>query len=266
MIILIPSILGGLWQILELSSIGTAYIRFFSVSQVIPDGLLFLFLLLVLYISFNLGVKLPKLDLSGKIERALNVMDNSEEKNRKNLEGPVNEVNWGLFFTMIIPSGLAVLYIIRYTLIPESNSKNLTVSNAFVAIFFISVYLGMIKSMFPINKFVNLLGSFKLDGERTKRKEKIIDYLVKLILLVLLIFSFYIAIRIISIIIELRNGIMDFGNFIDTNQFGTLVNHAERELQINRILYSNDKYAIIEMIDSNQNFSIKVYPIQSLFK
>lgn len=51
-IVLVPTLIGGLWQILELLRIGTAYIRFFSISQVVPDGLMILLvILLVVLIS-----------------------------------------------------------------------------------------------------------------------------------------------------------------------------------------------------------------------
>lgn len=40
--ILIPTILGGLWQLIELIRIDLSYVRFFSISQVISDGLLVL--------------------------------------------------------------------------------------------------------------------------------------------------------------------------------------------------------------------------------
>jgi hypothetical protein len=43
--IIIPALLGGIWQVVELASISTAFIRFFSVSQLVADGTLLLFLL-----------------------------------------------------------------------------------------------------------------------------------------------------------------------------------------------------------------------------
>ena len=48
-ILLLPSFLGAVWQILELSSMNIAYIRFFSISQIPVDGTLILFLGLILY-------------------------------------------------------------------------------------------------------------------------------------------------------------------------------------------------------------------------
>jgi len=51
-LIVVPAFLGGLWQLIELSSISLTYIRFFSLSQIVPDGLLILlFLLLGLFTS-----------------------------------------------------------------------------------------------------------------------------------------------------------------------------------------------------------------------
>jgi hypothetical protein len=45
LLILIPTLLGGFWQLFELSLIDTSFIRFFSISQVVADGLVISFLL-----------------------------------------------------------------------------------------------------------------------------------------------------------------------------------------------------------------------------
>ncbi|WP_291131774.1 hypothetical protein [Flavobacterium sp. UBA7682] len=50
-VLILPAILGGLWQLIELSSISFSFMRFFSVSQVIPDGLLILFILILFILS-----------------------------------------------------------------------------------------------------------------------------------------------------------------------------------------------------------------------
>lgn len=54
MLVLVPAILGGIWQLTELASIGTSYIRFFSVSQLVSDGLLIMFLLFIVLYSFSI--------------------------------------------------------------------------------------------------------------------------------------------------------------------------------------------------------------------
>ncbi|RXM44236.1 hypothetical protein [Flavobacterium sp. YO64] len=51
-IIVVPAFIGGLWQALELMSISITYIRFFSISQIVPDGLLII-MLIILSFSFS---------------------------------------------------------------------------------------------------------------------------------------------------------------------------------------------------------------------
>ncbi|MBX9889453.1 MAG: hypothetical protein K2Y30_16150 [Flavobacteriaceae bacterium] len=51
LIIILPGLFGGLWQLIELSRISFSFIRFFSVSQIIPDGLLILLFLIIFTIS-----------------------------------------------------------------------------------------------------------------------------------------------------------------------------------------------------------------------
>lgn len=49
---IVPLILGGLWQLLSLAAISTSYVRFFSVTQQIADGILIIFVLAVLFLTF----------------------------------------------------------------------------------------------------------------------------------------------------------------------------------------------------------------------
>lgn len=55
-VLLLPAVLGGLWQIIELTKMSTSYIRFFSATQLLPDGLMILFILLMQYFAFKIGV------------------------------------------------------------------------------------------------------------------------------------------------------------------------------------------------------------------
>lgn len=45
LLILIPTVLGGFWQLIELVSMDVSFVRFFSITQVVSDGLIILFLL-----------------------------------------------------------------------------------------------------------------------------------------------------------------------------------------------------------------------------
>ncbi|ADV50862.1 hypothetical protein Celal_3606 [Cellulophaga algicola DSM 14237] len=66
--IFIFTLLGGLTQVFELALISTYYIRFFSITQVISDGLLFVFLLslisLVAYLFYPFLIILDKTEIN----------------------------------------------------------------------------------------------------------------------------------------------------------------------------------------------------------
>ncbi|MFA3000717.1 hypothetical protein [Acinetobacter pittii] len=49
-IFIIPTTIGGIWQLFELSAFGISYIRFFSVPQLLPDGLLIISMFTVISI------------------------------------------------------------------------------------------------------------------------------------------------------------------------------------------------------------------------
>ena len=52
LIALVPLLIGGFWQLVELASISSSYIRFFSVTQQLADGLLILFIFTLFYLTF----------------------------------------------------------------------------------------------------------------------------------------------------------------------------------------------------------------------
>lgn len=52
LIIVIPTFLGGIWQVLELSLISISYVRFFSISQLVADGILIIMIIFPWIIGF----------------------------------------------------------------------------------------------------------------------------------------------------------------------------------------------------------------------
>jgi len=51
LIVILPALFGGLWQVIELSRMSFSFMRFFSVGQIIPDGLLILLFLMIFLVS-----------------------------------------------------------------------------------------------------------------------------------------------------------------------------------------------------------------------
>ncbi|QHH97311.1 hypothetical protein [Acinetobacter dispersus] len=52
-LIFIPAILGGLLQVLKLANMDSSFVRFFAVEQVVPDGLLVIFLSFLSYLIYK---------------------------------------------------------------------------------------------------------------------------------------------------------------------------------------------------------------------
>lgn len=55
-LVILPAFIGGLWQVFELTNISYAYIRFFSVSQMVADGILILFVGILSSITFLIQI------------------------------------------------------------------------------------------------------------------------------------------------------------------------------------------------------------------
>lgn len=68
LVLLVPSFFGSVWQILELSSMNVAYIRFFSVTQIPVDGILILFLIALIFIIWKAGIGLLKSSFESKVK------------------------------------------------------------------------------------------------------------------------------------------------------------------------------------------------------
>lgn len=75
MIALVPTLFGGIWQIIKLGTLSSNMIRFFSISQLLSDGILFL-LIVVFPIIFIIPMLLS--DGQGLQEKSVN--DKEEEK------------------------------------------------------------------------------------------------------------------------------------------------------------------------------------------
>lgn len=90
LILLLPSFLGAVWQILELSSINVAYIRFFSVTQIPVDGILILFLIILIIVIGKAIIGLLKSTFESKIKMLED--EDFVKKIRKNLNSSIKKM------------------------------------------------------------------------------------------------------------------------------------------------------------------------------
>ncbi|MBI3238336.1 MAG: hypothetical protein HYZ43_05765 [Flavobacteriia bacterium] len=76
LIVLVPYMIGGFWQLCELAIIKLAYVRFFSFSQSIADGLLILFVVLLFLLARHIFYSQDKIANYLKvITKTSNVID-----------------------------------------------------------------------------------------------------------------------------------------------------------------------------------------------
>lgn len=92
LIIIVPTILGGLLQLYNLSNISPEYIRFFSISQVVPDGLLFIVIAISFIVSFEIMTQVAYILLKNSEK---NKDKDDEEENKKSSK-------WTSLFVLIL--------------------------------------------------------------------------------------------------------------------------------------------------------------------
>lgn len=111
-VLILPAILGGLWQLIELSSISFSFVRFFSVSQVVPDGLLMLMILL-LFGTSSAFLYYSYIYLQNKYNTDDDEDIQKEDQKNSVHEAPTNSKNQGIKKDNIILSFiLMLLYIL----------------------------------------------------------------------------------------------------------------------------------------------------------
>lgn len=127
LILLLPTLLGGLWQLFELSKMSISFIRFFSATQLLPDGLLVLLITTLLYITFKFTriykTRLQKKIIKVNIDKPKNKMNNFFIKKNLNnkltyVDNPIYRKNISFIFfnvLMILIPALFLICVIKYT-------------------------------------------------------------------------------------------------------------------------------------------------------
>ncbi|GAA3776664.1 hypothetical protein [Flavobacterium ginsengiterrae] len=109
-LIIIPAFIGGAWQAFELMNISVPYIRFFSISQIVPDGLVILMSILAsvvpMIISMILGYNV------GKNNRSIYNEDEHSE-NKKEIFQEFIKLN-KIIFLLTILLGLSWVISLKY--------------------------------------------------------------------------------------------------------------------------------------------------------
>jgi len=249
-ILLVPTLLGGFWQLIELSSISTAYIRFFSITQVIPDGLLILFIISCIIGSLYLSKHLIKWSPFAK------------SKNN----------TWKS--TIIIMTLLSIAYIIMgfevYYGIIEYGF--LRISDIILIIIMGSFYIGAFALLLP-ESFLKKLktkdeNEKSLEEKSVKKEDDVPEWktlLTGLLALGILVLIFRIFIYFLLIIGALRKSFIETENLVNIENLKKEINKSNVDREFKEIIYFNDKYLFIDLRDSTNTKYIKIYKTEKIF-
>ncbi|CAI3162858.1 hypothetical protein MWMV17_MWMV17_03456 [Acinetobacter calcoaceticus] len=230
--IILPSILGGIWQILELSSIDLSYIRFFSINQIVPDGLLALFLLFWFFGLYNLirFLPYPKLDF-----------DNDEFKETSFIS---------IVFFNFIPL-MAIILAYNYIYKFNYNSFFSILINSFLLAVIVFIILGIIKQ---IDAYISHKNNFI--------KKVFLHYDFRKIMFI--IFVIFLSLPAFQMVKAARELVSIPTNL---NNFNKATNKLSKEYKLNshpKLLYFSKDYLFYEIKIGNKKM-IEIVETKNLF-
>ncbi|WP_195759250.1 hypothetical protein [Pedobacter puniceum] len=210
---------GGVWQILELGYIGTPYIRFFSVSQLISDGLLLSFLLFWPLVIFHM----------------MRFAILQEDEAKEDTKGILSKLR--IWVSLII----VFIFIIFFSKAYWNTFKDLSLETiTLLDIIGIEVYIVVMLSLIPmvIKAVVKLIWpSFKFDIN------KLINYLQLPITLI----AFGLLGSLIYIIPLFHRSFFKSSDFGNMKYLDCAVKTENKDLKSYHLLYFNDKYIFIQI-------------------
>lgn len=243
-IILIPPLIGGIWQLLELMNISMQYIRFFSISQIVPDGIL------ILMFFFMIGAATMTIwylnSLFPEKNHKKNIEVNSPEPELKNNRR--KDKKFSLWYFIVLYS-LGILYFTCAYFDKPSEY---------------SLYFDTVVAMFAC-ALCNFCFMKYYDLKSISKKD-VLKHLYFFILAGYLLLGYYFCHKIHKSYFLMKN----LDN-IENVQSDLKVKYPNSK---NEILYFNDKYIFIDVTDTlkldtktkNPKEKIHIMEMENLFK
>jgi len=271
-ILLFPTVLGGVWQLLELSKMSISFIRFFSPTQLLPDGLLILFMLSMMYVAVQLGLLDKKINFKRKIIKV------SEAKTSDFLDYYIKPISINklafidnpiyrkdLIWSEIgIIIGGFLLMVFFFDLISSSNEESIFLS--FIILLTLFVMIG--KMLFTS---IIILSVFFMDNKYNRIKEyfvgkptlKELSFIPLKIFLILSLFVIFLLLP-FKVLSFFHKEYMLPRNLKNLDSISCSLN--DNNYTSNKISYLNDKYIFIEHTTEDKNITIEILKFDSLFK
>lgn len=271
LILLLPAILGGLWQLFELSRMSISFIRFFSPTQLLPDGLLMLFIIGVLFLSYKLGNIRKKPSLNKEIfkiydEKPLSFSHFFVKVNKINKLAKVNNYIYNrdkiVTWVLLIIFELLILIVISYQVF---NIEFHFLAFSIWFIFIVKYGKSILFSLFVL--YVHFIEStYFISVKKFFMKSSIFkDFFLILPLKILgtvLVFAVFLFPIIIASFFHQRFFLPDNLKNLDYIQ-SSLHNTDYNQ---SKISYFNDKYIFIIHHNGDKNSTIEILKFDKLFE
>jgi len=246
LIIAFPIILGGIWQLISLMTIDPTYIRFFSVTQLMADGLFIA--VLIIGMSISPVIILAAISLATKIANKLKptiIEAKAEEEDNGNEFGKYEVAIVQSFLVIILCIGIYPLYILYPVVFPEKLNIQNFVALPFYLLFIFSWILIIIVII-----YIFVYGKKFIINETALNN----------------IFKFYLLVTFVTIAFLLRNFNKSFiipNNFENIETLLMDINSSEG-IKDSKLLYFNDSYIFIQIKRKNIN-KVKVLKFDGFF-
>lgn len=261
LLLVLPTLIGGLWQILELIFIDPSFIRFFSVTQLISDGILILTIFIIFAIYLNLLDK--HFDFKDLVKFDL-------------LKQKFSLSQFGASIMLILCS--LGYYYKAFDNLSFDNLEVSRMGKILINLLAAGVFLPLlVKGILLFSHEFCLLLFFrsrelKVQHIRKFRNQKgIIYYLSHFVSIILMISIITFIVISIIVLIQFRNKTIYPQNLENLKNIFKQVHKEFGDKQKSSILYFNDKYIFIELdnekLNNEKPSHIKIYKTDDiLFK
>lgn len=271
-ILLIPAVLGGFWQILELSKMSISYIRFFSATQLLPDGLLILFIITVILLAIKFGSleRLPSLrkkilKIEPKKPASMRHFYIKTSRNNKLtlvdnhiLEPSKRNIILHIIMLALFMLFISVVYFIINNIEPFKSEK-----------FDFAAYVASLSALLLIlrpsmQSLYVLLYIFTKSDFSKKYMLKIPSFILELLLVPVIALGFILMIALPLLVFKFFHVNYTLPDNLKNLEF------IEKKLQnkdfkSNKITYLNDKFIFIEHLNNDGKSTIEILKFDELF-
>ncbi|KIM11484.1 MAG: hypothetical protein KU37_04550 [Sulfuricurvum sp. PC08-66] len=253
-ILLFPTILGGLWQIIELSSMSMSYIRFFSATQLLADGLVILMLIISFFIAALFFSNLSKSRTTKKTPKYIFSVNKPENFIAKNIilnsiKNTKNSILYSFLSNIsILFFDIFIYYFFNYFY--EETYANF--QDTFLGFIFYFMFLILFIFMLFLHYEI-FIKPYRTILRTTFFEEKDI-FIIKVAFIATIIFIFATFFHRTFLIPNNLLNLKNIEKYLNNQSYNT-----------NSVNYYNDKYIFIEHNNGDNNKSIEIIKFEKLF-